>query len=106
MHNTTHDTTHITGRSAACSRRSSFQRRFGAKAGTNRFEHKPANEREAAHKYSEQVRRKQVRIKYLQAKLAADGRDFHWQPQITSELEACKRLLRGREYVLNTHGDM
>jgi hypothetical protein len=104
MHNTTHDTTHITGRSAACSRKSSFQRRFGAKAESNRFQYKPATAGEAAHRYSEQVRIKQVRIKYLQAKLAADGRDFHWQPQITSELEACKRLLRGREYVLNTNG--
>lgn len=89
---------------AVCSRKSHFQRRFGAKVESNRFAHKPATVGEAAHKYSEQVRVKQVRIKYLQAKLAADGRDFHWQPQINSELEACKRLLRGREYVLNTNG--
>ena len=80
--------------------------RWAAKAETNRFVHKPATVGEAAHRYSADVQRKQIRIAYLKAKLAADGRDFHWQPQIDLELEACKRLLRGREYVLNTNGGM
>jgi len=78
--------------------------RWAAKAELNRFVYKPANAREAAHKYTTQVQRKLIRIKYLQVKLAADGQDFHWQPQIDLEREACKRLLRGREYVLDTPG--
>ena len=78
--------------------------RWAAKAETNSFRYKPANPREAACRYSAEVQRKIIRVKYLQAKLKADGRDFHWQPQIEAERDECKRLLRGREYVLDTVG--